>query len=355
MALFSGSAIRHGSAAAGSGRAGAMAFVPAPALAWPALPGLVPFTAIGIPAAALAATALPLLTYTLGLALFGLAHVVSELRYVDRRFGSRLGRRLRWTLGSLLAVVVGLRLCGLAGWLPPAWTIPAELMVVALLAATALPQPGARPFAAVTAAGLAMAASLWPFQTLAILAVAHNLTPLGFLAEGLRGRERRRALAWGAALFIGVPAVIASGGLQVWLGRAGLLAPDATLLDAGPLVAHLGVYLPRALHDAAWAEYAFSAAVFAQLMHYAAVIYLLPRLLPAGTDAAEPPLVPWPRPAMFGAVLAGVAAVAALGFAADFVEARAVYALAAAVHAWIEIPLLLLALPAALSVRVTPP
>jgi hypothetical protein len=45
---------------------------------------------LAVAAIFLAAVALPLATYTAALAMFGLAHVGSELRYVDYRFGSRL-------------------------------------------------------------------------------------------------------------------------------------------------------------------------------------------------------------------------------------------------------------------------
>ena len=62
--------------------------------------------AIGATVAAslLAAVLLPLATYAFTLALFGLVHVVVELRYVDRRFGSRVP----WRLGSALLLVLGL-------------------------------------------------------------------------------------------------------------------------------------------------------------------------------------------------------------------------------------------------------
>src|ERR1700733_11190144 len=51
--------------------------------------------------------ALPLATYTTALALFGVAHVLSELSYVDRRFGARLGadKALRIGLPILVAVI----------------------------------------------------------------------------------------------------------------------------------------------------------------------------------------------------------------------------------------------------------
>src|SRR5262245_38151617 len=74
--------------------------------------GYVPPTAItaaigfGLIAVFVAAVALPLATYTTALALFGFAHVGSELRYVDYRFGGRLpGGLVVWLFAPLGAAV----------------------------------------------------------------------------------------------------------------------------------------------------------------------------------------------------------------------------------------------------------
>src|SRR5688500_12091345 len=55
--------------------------------------------------AALCAVAWPLATYTLTLAAFGLAHVISELRFVALRFGPRLASDLRRALIGLVVLV----------------------------------------------------------------------------------------------------------------------------------------------------------------------------------------------------------------------------------------------------------
>jgi hypothetical protein len=54
----------------------------------------------------IAAVAAPLLVYSLTLAMFGAAHVLSELRYVDRRFGRGLGLPYAAVMGALLAGAV---------------------------------------------------------------------------------------------------------------------------------------------------------------------------------------------------------------------------------------------------------
>ena len=63
-------------------------------------------------AAAFAAVAAPLWTYAVSLALFGLPHVLVELRYVDRAFAPGLGRRM------VRAVLVGLGAIAFAGYHP---------------------------------------------------------------------------------------------------------------------------------------------------------------------------------------------------------------------------------------------
>lgn len=299
-------------------------------------------------AAAGLATALPLAAYTTALACFGLAHVASEMRYIALRFGRRIGLRLAVMLTVLLAAVVAARLSGIAGWLAPGTAVGGELMIAALLAACIIPLTGARPVAALTAGGLAAAAALWPFETLAVLAIAHNVTPLGFLAEALRSRARRRALAAGLVVFGLIPVLIASGLPQAWATQAGWLAPDASLFPVGPLEGQLGVYVPRRLVPEAWAANLFAAAVFAQLMHYAAVILVLPRLLPATSgQAAGGGQGMWrflAGPVGFACVIAATVLISTTVFVLDFFDARAAYSLPAAVHAWIEIPVLLMAL-----------
>jgi len=84
----------------------------------------------------LAAVALPLATYTTALAMFGLAHVGSELRYVDHRFGRRLGGGLVLWLVSGLVGAVAFRIFGMAGLMPYGVAIVLELTIVAAMTAS---------------------------------------------------------------------------------------------------------------------------------------------------------------------------------------------------------------------------
>ena len=61
-----------------------------------------PLATVGVGALLLSSVALPLATYTTVLALFGMPHVGSELRYLDYRFGARLGRSVVYRLVALL-------------------------------------------------------------------------------------------------------------------------------------------------------------------------------------------------------------------------------------------------------------
>ncbi len=298
-------------------------------------------------AAALAAVAWPLATYTLTLALFGVVHVLCELRYVDLRFGARIERRLR--IGLLVAVgaIAAERLARRAGLLDADVGALLELGLGVALVVLVLPTlvRGRRGLAGV-ALGLVLAvgAALSPVSTLLAIAVLHNLTPIGFLAEVTAGTDRRRALTVAALVFAVVPLVIVSGAPFELLARLGLTAPEASVLPAGHLVSHFRAYLPGAVLDRPWAFHAFAACVFLQCAHYLYVIDVLPGSLPSTARGT----VPWPTRTVALACLGGAALVAVITFAGDFADARARYGALAAFHAWLEVPVLLLALvPAA--------
>ena len=291
----------------------------------------------------LAAVALPLATYTTALAMFGLAHVGSELRYVDHRFGARLRGGLMLWLGSGLAGTVAVRLLGMAGFMPYGAGIVLELTIVAAMTGSMVASMRRfRTAGAVVAALLFSCAVVAPVPTFLFLAVAHNLTPLAFLADALSGAERRRVLLLMAMPFVVLPLTIATGLPHSLLAQAGLVAPDATVFSGGTLADNLGAYVPAAYLDAPWAVNVFSAAVFAQCMHYAVVIFVLPRLI----DGAAVPrtVLRWPKAGQFFLCLVGLALALAVGFSFDYGAARKFYALAALVHGWIEIPILVFAL-----------
>lgn len=319
-------------------------------MARPVLPAL-PLSLGLMGLCALAATLAPLLTYTLTLALFGGAHVLSELRYVEARFAARFEERVLAGMGVFLGGVVLVRLLGGLGLWGGAPSVQLELALVAGLGAMVLPALAAGGLGpllvgigVVGAVGWGLVAA--PVWTILALACLHNWTPVGFLAEGLPAGERRRG-----GLLVG----LGFGLLPLGVFAASLLLPgwpELSVLPAGDLAQNLGAYLPAALHERSWAVAAFSALVFAQCMHYAAIIGVLPRLAPGGAEAPRVlGLSRVPTNTWVGALVV-LSAVGFLGYTVDFREARTWYGLVAAVHAWVELPVLLVAL---LPVAAAPP
>ena len=284
-----------------------------------------PLAVAAVLGALAAAAFVPLLAYSLSLAVFGLAHVLYELRYVDGRFGRRLGSRLRWTLAAGLTALVAFRALGVADVMDSGLF---ELGFGCFLAAAVVPAMGARGIAAALLA-LAIAAGMFlsPLHTFLVIAVLHNLTPVAFLAEA-----RSPMTVPALLVFVGGPLLVASGMLQglAWW-------PEVTVLPTGTLEGQLGAFLPPEWHDRPWAAHAFSGVVFAQLMHYAVVIHVLPGL------PQDQPLLLWPRRFPLFVALLTAPLLAAFAWW-SFKEARALYGIAATLHAWVEVPILLLAL-----------
>jgi hypothetical protein len=238
---------------------------------------------------------------------------------------------------------VAVRVFGMAGLMPYGAAIVLELAIVAAMTGSmVMGMQRFRAAGAVVAAVLFGCAVVAPVPTFLFLAVAHNLTPLAFLADALSGAERRRVLSIMVIPFVVLPLTIATGLPHALLAQAGLVAPEVTMFYGGTLADNLGAYVPPAYLDAPWAVNVFSAAVFAQCMHYAVVIFILPRLIDGA--AAPRTLLPWPNAGQFFLCLGGLALALAVGFSFDYGAARKLYALAALVHGWIEIPILVLAL-----------
>lgn len=304
-------------------------------------------TWIGLVFAAVAAVSIagvvvaPLAAFVLMISAFGLPHVLYELRYVDERFSSRAPVRALQTIGALIALVVAARVANSMHWLGAAWFVPLELSLGAALALTgAYFMRENRLLGAGIGLAFALGATFAPIMTFVVWAWLHNLTPLGFVAEITEGEERRRWLIGLSVPFFLVPGLVATG---VFHDIAALLFPVGetqtfSIFGAGdkPLLS----FLPPGSSDLNL----FSAAVVAQSMHYVAVILLLPRLLKEKQGvAARPTLVAWPSWRVFAGLVAVVATVAFAIYAVSYSDARAGYAVAAAIHAWIELPVLLLA------------
>jgi hypothetical protein len=295
--------------------------------------------------AALAAASAPLAVYTLTLAAFGVPHVLSELRYVDRRFARRIAPGMLWRMLALLVLLVVIRSATVFHAIPAMTGVMLELSTVVLLALNVAGGSFAQRIAAsLIAAGIGLATWLSPYETTIGFSIFHNLTPLGFLWQILPPGRRAGPMSAACLGFLGLPLFVATGLPREALAATGLLL-SGDPLGAGPLASHLYVYVPRAFLSGAHAIDLFSASAVAQVSHYFSVIVVLPLLL-ARTDPNARGIVPWPRAAWFFALLAVFGAAAFARFSLGFPEARALYGIAASVHAWVEIPLLILALTA---------
>jgi hypothetical protein len=265
----------------------------------------------------------PVWTYALSLALFGLPHVACELRYLDERFGARVDRTTWRRLAGALLAIAALRAIAVVGVGDFAHRAAVELLLGGALVATLAPRlaiAGALPLAlALATLALALAsAALAPAGALVAFAFVHNLTPLGLLAE---------------RLVVGGRAAIAHA--------LGLPRNDDGPGALGDLAAASPSFVPGPWLEAPWAGDLFAAAAFLQCLHYLVVIGWLPRL-GAGDEPAAPKLR-WPEPRAFAGLVVASTALLAIGFLADFTGARAAYGVVASVHAWIEVPILLLA------------
>ena len=280
----------------------------------------------------------PIASFVLMISVFGLPHVLYELRYCDERFSERAPPVLLGVLGALVGTIALGRIANGMHWLSSDILVPIELGLGATLALVAAYWMRERRWlGALIGIAFALGASFKPIETFVVWAWLHNLTPLGFVAEVTQGPERRRWLMMLSVPFFVLPALVATGIFHD-IAAVVLAMPELqnlSMFGAGdrPLLS----FLPPGSYDLNL----FSAAVVAQSMHYVAVIVLLPRLL---KDKTSRTLVAWPGWGMFAAGVSAVALVAFGIYAVSYSDARAAYAVAAAIHAWIELPVLLLAL-----------
>ncbi|MBV6626517.1 MAG: hypothetical protein KI793_26860 [Rivularia sp. (in: Bacteria)] len=295
--------------------------------------------------AAFISVAFPLATYTLTLASFGLAHVLTELRYVNSRFHPRLSIDLQRRIVILLLIIVNLRILQLLGIVNSSISVPLELICVIGLVILVMPILKVKDWKlAILGISICIILStgvFWiPTLMMLLLAVLHNLTPVGFIAERLGGRERKFALFICLIVFAIIPSIIISGYPYNFLFSLNLVAPSADILQAGNLQLHLGAFVPQELHKSAIAINAFSAAVFLQCMHYAVVLGVLPKWEKSKSNSFKA----WNRQRVFEKVVIFLSTLIFIYFAQSFTDARKLYSIAAAIHAWIEFPILLLAL-----------
>lgn len=280
---------------------------------------------------ALCAIAFPFTTYATTLATFGIAHVAIELRYIDSRFHQNLCTNIEMRLVQLVLAIALLRCCSIFGLIGVELAYLLELFCgvgLVLLATHHLFQHSWRlglfGFAVSFLLGIGIIKD--PIATLVILAIIHNLTPIGFILEQQRSQQIRTLLICGL-IFGLMPLLII---LLVSLPIANLpLEINQNYLSAfvAPSWQKLSIAYPL-----------FSAATFLQCMHYAAVIGLFSQW----TNERANTLLSWVSSKYFYCLLGGISVCFLIAFQHSFVLTRAFYGIVAAIHAWLEIPLLLL-------------
>ena len=301
------------------------------------------YAVAGAVAVAAALTA-PLAAYVFMISLFGLPHVVTEMRYCDERFSPRAPRSALPLIGVVLLLLAALRISQGFDWLPSSLTVPAELSLgIGLTAIAVWFMPQRHLLGVLAGVTLTCGAVFAPITTFLIFAWLHNLTPLVFVSEILPKRDRAHALLCLSIPFVALPALVASGALQsliheLWNYSA---ASAPSLFGAGR--APVSAFLPGAASGGNMVAL-FSAALVAQAMHYFSVIVVMPQLLKRNGETAKGTIVAWPSWRSFY-IAVGLFGLTMLGFhAADYHDAHIVYGVAAAMHSWVELPIFLVAL-----------
>lgn len=241
----------------------------------------------------------------------GVPHVLADLRYL---VSAGAPRPVVLPTGSILALAAMVlhRLGGMAG-LPYATRLELVLGLVAVGSALASRETGARRASALLAAsGVALLA--WPVPAMALSAHLHNYTALGIWARLAPGGRAPVVVA-----YLGALAALAAGVAD--RAFAPLLADPAGLALVAPLAPGL---------DPVWVGRLGLSYAFAQLVHYAVWLHLVPALAPGSRSLAQD----------LGRVPAwlGVAAAVAVPLAGWFdpPRVRALYLGAAGFHAWLE-------------------
>ncbi len=278
----------------------------------------------------LSAIFFPLTTYALTLAAFGIAHVAIELRYIDSRFHQRLGGNIEPRLLWLVLSIAMLRWCGIFGWIDGGLAQILELccgLGLVLFATHHLYQNSWQKSSIGIVLGGILAIGIIhdPIATSVIFAIFHNLTPIGFILE--RQGLKSTSMLWICLTIFGLLPLL-------------ILVYQFFHLPTETNLTHIGAFIAPSWQQLPIAYPLFSAVAFLQCMHYAVVIGLFSQWTPKHSLT----LIPWFLNTYFYLVLAGISICFLIFFQHSFVLTRAFYGVVASIHAWIEIPLLLLSL-----------
>jgi len=275
---------------------------------------------------------LPPPLYLISLALFGLPHVIWELCFLRSRYAKRWPKPWWIAIWSVLLPDAAIKVMTWRGIVPGEKSRIIDMLTLLVLLALVVFAPRGSSWL-VRLAGACLATLMWILldrgdivTLLLILALLHNFTPLGLAWDMAREHGQARVLAWAlCALFLLPLAVAISGWSPALLPRSS--APFLSLLDG---------QFPQGFADdnrpALW-----SAVVLAQCLHYYCVIALLPKMQERLVDGAV-------VPAAVKLLTGGMVIALLVYYIMDYAAARQLYAVAAGIHAWLEWPVLLMAL-----------
>jgi hypothetical protein len=284
-------------------------------------------------ASALGAIAFPFAIYATTLATFGIAHVAIELRYVDSQFHQQLDRTLESRLVILLIAIASWRCCAIFGWLAADIAHLLELgcgLGLVLLTTQYLGGTNRRSIlpGIILSSLLGMGIVCDPIATSVSLAIVHNLTPIGFILDRQDSKYSRVLLVLCGLIFGAIP-------LSIFLWQ---LLHSIGQIDLVTNAIYLNAFVVPSWQKLPIAYPLFSAVVFLQCMHYLVVIGSFSHW----TNDRTPTLLPWVNSKYFYIILAGISICLLFAFQHDFRLTRSLYGIVASIHAWIEIPLLLL-------------
>jgi hypothetical protein len=284
-----------------------------------------------------AAVWMPVPLYLFSLALFGLPHIIWELAFLRSRYGARWTARWWGLLWFALLLQAAVRTAVWSKAYPAELAAIADVLTLLIVALIVTLAPRGTPWRT-RLAGAILAGATWylleqgeVISVLLILALLHNFTPLALAWDLARDHPPARPLAWGITMLFAIPLLLPVAGLMTdWpLHAVAFLSEQSEVLDR-QLPASWSTGLRPAL---------LSSMVLAQCLHYYCVIVLLPQAEHRRTQ--RQPLGSWPRYLAWGAAL-----LLTFYFAIDYSSARGLYAVAAGAHAWLEWPVLIMALTA---------
>lgn len=283
----------------------------------------------------------PMTVSVFGLAIFGLAHICLEIRYVVGRFASRLTGTVGWvlilvlsllaltrvvaslnpTLGHQLEAVGAFGLLGAAAWI--GMRVRSRRLALGVVLVLVL---------------LGAASLLWSQWYWHLITHLHNFIPLVFLWDwsARLGARRARALFMSAhaGWAVAIPALIVGGAFDGFINRTPGLA--ASWVGDGAALA-LAAAPPGASPELAWRY--LVAFAFLQSMHYVVWIGFFPLAAPEAA-AAFGRAIPLLRGWRFGLATVLLSAAVLGAFASSYALGRQSYSLVATYHVYLEFPVL---------------